>query len=157
MIEKEKFKMKKFIICFLVIILIIPTISACASNNINITEASATILENVTFEEELESLERPMADKLLGTEDFENVYMYTGSRAVADLLVIIEADASMTAKAKESVEKYVQKQNASYKDYKPSELDKIENAVISVKGNCVILCITNDYDNAFEIINNIEK
>ncbi len=149
--------MKKFIICFLIIILIIPTVSACASNNIDITEATSTILENVVFEEDLEALERPMADKLLGTEDFENVYMYTGSRAVADLLVIIEADASMASGAKEIAQKYVEKQKASYKDYKPAELDKIENAVICAKANCVILCITNDYDNALEVINNIGK
>ena len=50
------------------------------------------------------------------------------------------------------LESYVKKQRVNFEDYKPDEMNKIENAVISVTNDRAVLVITDDFQTASEAI-----
>ena len=81
------------------------------------------------------------------------VSMYSGSGYFADELVWITlAQESDMDQALDSVDAHIAQVREQFLSYIPEELDKIDNAQIWTQGVHIIVCITNDYQNAGAIM-----
>ena len=81
-----------------------------------------------------------------------------GSGAYPDeLAVFCMKSSDDTAAVKEMLEKRVEKQTASFKDYTPDEMYKIDGNNVVVSGNYVALIICSDNSKATEIFKSLTK
>lgn len=81
-----------------------------------------------------------------------------GSGAYPDeLAVFCMKSSDDTAAVKDMLEKRVEKQTASFKDYTPDEMYKIDGNNVVVSGNYVALIICSDNNKATEIFKSLTK
>lgn len=81
--------------------------------------------------------------------EVEEFILYTApSNIKADEIAVIKVkDSSKVKEVKEKVEKRINKQTASFKDYLPEEYAVLEKHVLKENGNYVILVVSKDVDN----------
>ena len=53
----------------------------------------------------------------------------------------------------EAAQKRLESQKAAFENYAPKEMEKLNKAIIFQKGNYVVVCITDDGDNAQKVLN----
>lgn len=142
--------MKKRIIAIAVAAL---CLASCGAKEISVTEMAMTLRDNLTFSEELTEVGEKVTEKRIGLdeEDVIQCTAYKGTNAVADEVVVIKAKDAK--KVNDKVSEYLDKQIESYKSYRPSEVPKLENAVLYTTGDTVIFCVSEDHDAAGKLIN----
>ena len=112
---------------------------------INIDDTAKSILDGVEFDDELEKLDREAVKYLYGIDDTIAAAVYTGSGATAEEIAVFDAGTDEEGeKMLKTVEKHVEEQIESYKNYVPSEVARLEKAVIVRSGRYVMLCVTDD-------------
>lgn len=125
---------------------------------VNAGDLVDTLLQCVQFDTELTDAGDSAALFFQNMPEYALVTMYSGSGYFADELVWItlaqEADAEQ---ALSSVDAHIAQVREQFQNYIPEELDKIDNAVIWNQGAHIIVCITNDYENAAAIIKDPSK
>ena len=82
--------------------------------------------------------------------------MSSGSTA-EEVAVFTAPDEATASTMKNNVQEFLNDQKTSFEDYIPEEAQRIDDAVLVVKGNYVILCVSGDSDKAQEIIDNAFK
>lgn len=90
--------------------------------------------------------------------EIENIYQMSyyicGSGAYPDELLILKLkDKSYSEDAKKAIQKKLDSQIETYRDYTPDEMYKLDGAKIIVKNNWVFFFATADNDKTEEIIN----
>ena len=103
----------------------------------------------------LKSLLKKEKEKYKQTYDeIEKLVSYQGSGASSEEIVILQVkDKSKLDSVKEKINTRLQERKEAFESYLPKEVGKIENNILIVKGNYVILCISNDNKQ----VNNILK
>ena len=122
-----------------------------------VVEAAA---EAGAFSEELEELDGDtafalykLADYGLAREDLTDCAVLRSSGATCEeAAVLIMADSGKAAEAEKALDAYVEEQIASNTDYRPTEIPKLENAVVDCKGSTVLLLVANDMDAAEKVL-----
>jgi hypothetical protein len=116
-------------------------------------EVTAAVLEQVQFSSELQQASDSTAQTVFSLPDGVTVGLYLGNGAFADELAVFAcSDSSDMTAVSETVQQHLADLKASFEDYMPDEVNKIETAVVSSKGNCLVLCITDDAANAEKVI-----
>ena len=121
---------------------------ACTKNadNVNIDiKALADGLKNeVAFSEELTNISNTALLRRYGLteDDVSEAYGYSGTRAVVDEIAVFKSDD--TKKVEEQVQAHLDSQTTNYTSYAPNEVPKLDDAVVSVIGDCVVVCVSND-------------
>lgn len=99
------------------------------------------------FSETPEELDDDIACELLGVDPALvsdcQVYLPTSTNAEALALLVLN-DAGDAEGVKSACETWIADQIESYKDYAPTHVPKLEGAVVSVRGNTVLLVVGND-------------
>ncbi len=159
--------MKKSIIIIAIIAIIliifigIQMIFKDANKNINIDMQKLTdeLINAQIFEDDLSSIDRESIIKKysFNSEKIKNISSSVGTGATAEEILIIELvdkkDVKDVKELKEIIEKKIEERKADFQDYLPKEVSKLENYNLECKGNYIILCISNNYDKAKEVIN----
>lgn len=157
---------KKVLICIsLVIILIIIGIVIFLNMKneniqINIEELSEEIFKSESFEDELIKVDSEMVMNNYGftNEEIKQLISYQGSGATSEEILVLEAnDKSKLNNIKEKINVRLAERKEVFESYLPKEVYKIDNNILSIKGNYVILCISNDTNKVNTIINNYLK
>ncbi len=142
--------MKRFSV---ILALILVCLCACKSEpvEIDIDAAAEKLLAEVEFYEELYPTDLDMAKSLLALDDgFDGeIAMYVGSGASADAVIVAKGD--ILGK----IEAYLASQEELYASYMIFEAEKISHAVVKAKDNYVIVCITEDTENAEKVVKEI--
>lgn len=154
-------KNKIIMIVVLMIIIILLGIGFVFTNvdesvNIDSGKLIEELINSQIFEDNLSVIDKETVIKEYGfdAEKINNVEMYSGTGATAEKILIVElVDKSYVDEVKEIIEKKIEEEKSDFQDYLPEEVFKLENYNLEVKGNYIILCISNDYDKAKEIIN----
>ncbi len=116
------------------------------------------ILDEVAFDTPISDVGEDAAMYFSGLPEGATVKMYTGSGYFADRVALITvADKSDADAAKACVQEHVEQLRHQFINYIPEEVDKIDHAVIWQQGTYVLLCVTNDYKNAEDIVDNAAK
>lgn len=84
--------------------------------------------------------------------DGEKIYLSSGSTA-NEVAVFSCKNEEDTKKVMDALGERVKSREESYKEYNAKEAEKLKNAVIGSKGNCVILVVVEDAAAAKEILN----
>lgn len=126
----------------------------------DVTEVANQLLENITYQDELSSIDLDTASMIFNFADVNivNGAIFESSGATAEEIVVLEcAEAADADAAKAALETRVADQKESYTDYVPEELVKLDKAVIATGGKYAILSVSDDPDKATEIINGYIK
>lgn len=158
--------MKKIIpIIILVIILIIVEIKITNKNlkaeiNINMEELATELIDAQIFEDSLDKIDKDTILKKwsFSTENIKDIVSYVGTGATAEEILIIELNDKKDADQIEKIIKdEIEERKEDFQNYLPKEVYKLENYNLKIKNNYIILCISNNYDKADEIINKYIK
>lgn len=158
--------MKKIIpIIILVIILIIVEIKITNKNlkaeiNINMEELATELIDAQIFEDSLDKIDKDTILKKwsFSTENIKDIVSYVGTGATAEEILIIELNDKKDADQIEKIIKdEIEERKEDFQNYLPKEVYKLENYNLKTKNNYIILCISNNYDKADEIINKYIK
>ncbi len=156
--------MKKKIIAVAVIILIIIIIfigietnlkKSNSEININMQKLADDLINSQIFEDNLSTIDRESIIKRYNLNDdkIKDIVSYLGTGATAEEILIIEfLDKNYINEAEKSIKAKIDERKVDFQDYLPKEVFKLENYNLKVKGNYLILCISNDYDKAETII-----
>ena len=145
--------MKKFLSVFLLTGFLL-SLSACQGESPKADFALAdaqTLLDSAAFSEPLEELDLEIACSLYGLDQSKiteaAVYGSTGATA-EELAVLVFTDAETASAAKANFEIRIE----AMKDYIPTEVPKLEKAVLEVRGNTLLFVVANDYAPAEELL-----
>ena len=114
-----------------------------------------TLLDSAAFSEPLEELDLEIACSLYGLDQSKiteaAVYGSTGATA-EELAVLVFTDAETASAAKANFEIRISDRAEAMKDYIPTEVPKLEKAVLEVRGNTLLFVVANDYAPAEELL-----
>lgn len=131
--------------------------TANVTEKIDVAAVADKLKNEITYKDTLTELTSDMIAKLFGLTadtDYTAGKVYVGSGgATAEEIACFEAkDSTGASKIKETLDKRVESQKKAFENYQPKEMDKLNSPVITVKGNYVMMCISDDNSKAQEII-----
>lgn len=114
------------------------------------------------FSEELEELDvdtaymlYKLADYGVAREELKEAWVLRSAGATCEevaLLAFLHQDDELMGKVEQAMQDYVQSQIDANANYRPDDIPKLEQAVISRSGWTVLMLVANDYEAAKEFI-----
>lgn len=124
-------------------------------------EVAQKLMDSLSFEYPLNQLPEDAANRLYKLEgeilEEQAVYVGTGGALADEVSVWRVKDEKDAKTVQEAAEKRVENQKASFQDYVPEEMPKLEKAVIQVDGDTIIFCVSSDPEKAKEVISSFEE
>lgn len=141
--------MKKVFAIITALILSMAVLTACGeTKTIDVKAAADALKNNITYEDELNVLSAEMLLSTytdLDTEDVAAAQVYTSSTATAEEIAVFEAkDAAAADRIEQVMQNRIDSQKELYASYAPDEVKRLEGAVLTKKGNYVVLCVAGD-------------
>jgi hypothetical protein len=121
------------------------TASACADDLFN----------GITYIDQLNPLSPEMVEKVYGisADKYTDGKVYVGGVSTAEEIACFDAvDEAAAAAIKTACDDRIAAQIKSVESYNPNELPKLQDPVLVVRGNSVLMCLSNDNNKAKEII-----
>lgn len=158
--------MKKKIISVLAAVMLCVTFTGCGNDTSSgggtssaaeksLSERTAEVLESVEFAE-MVSVGKDTVNDRFGIEeaDVSELSAYIcGSGAMPDEFGIFRAtDADAAKRIEEALNKRVERQQKTFKDYTPAEMYKFDDCFVEVSGDVVIYAICADNSKAKELL-----
>jgi hypothetical protein len=115
------------------------------------------LLANGTYAEELSEVSSQITEKryALTEDDVEEAVGYAGTNAVVDEIAIFKAkDVDAVS---EKVSEHIDSQIKTYESYRPDEVSKLDDCIVTVSGDYVIVCVSEDSTGAKKIIDEYVK
>lgn len=158
---------KKVLIMIVIAIMILVVVGGILVINntnkniqIDIDELAAKIMETGAFTDDLAKIDSEMIKDDYGftNEEIKEIVSYQGSGATSEEIVILQVnDKSNLNSVKEKINTRLTERREAFESYLPEEVFKIDNNILEVKGNYIIMCISNDSNKVNEAINNYIK
>ena len=158
---------KKVLIIGIIILIVVIVIGGYLFFNkqdeniqINIEELATQISQSGNFEDSIAKVDNEIVMEAYGfsNEEINEIVSYQGSGATSEELVILQAtDKSQLNSIKDKISNRLTERKEAFESYLPEEVFKIDNHLLDIKGNYVILCISNDSSKVEEVINNYIK
>lgn len=159
--EEKKMRKVRVLTTILIAMLIAVTMIGCGSTaSIDINALAGDLNSKIQYEDSLETLDADIASNFINLSGFtyNAGAFFEGSGATAEEIVVLEcATKDDATRAGEALNQRVSEQIESFTDYVPAELEKLNRAVVVVKGNYAILSVSNDPDGARQIIDGYLK
>ncbi len=128
------------------------------TTDINAPEVLQSLLTEVEFETELAPVENNAFLYFPDLPEHTSIKFYNGCGYIADQAALFTfSDASECKRAVTSIQAYVKDLSQQYSSYAPEEAAKIDRAIIYQHGPYLFLCITNDLENATNILKKTGK
>lgn len=128
--------------------------------NIDIQKLGEELVNSKIFEDSLSQVDKDSIIKKYNfdSQKIKDINSYVGTGATAEEILIIELikkdDKNVIT---ENIKTKIQERKQDFENYLPKEVFKLENYNLESKGNYIILCISNDFDKAKEIIDKYIK
>ena len=132
-------------------------LTSCGAKAINVNELASALASEGKFAEQLTEVSADITEKRYGLEDadVEECAAYAGTKAVVDEVAVFKA--ANVENVKEQVEQHIDAQKDSYSSYRPDEVPKLDDCVVTVSGDYVIVCVSEDSSAAKSIIEQYTK
>ena len=144
-----------FVIILIVIIFAVKMIPKEQNINMNIQELAKELSSAPIYEDNLSEIDKDSIIKKynFNEQKIKNIVSYVGTGATAEEILIIELlDKKDIEETKQIIETKIDERKLDFQNYLPKEVYKLENYYLISKGNYIILCISNNYNKADEII-----
>lgn len=144
--------LKKFVISLFCLIII----GCKASINYDINKLAEEIVKTLKIEDKVVELDKGQIETLLYLEEnsIEEGVFYLSSINTSDMVLIVESD--HIDEVKKSVVEYIDNLIGQNTNYFPSEVKKLENAYLTVKGNYLFLIVSEDNSDVKTIIEGLK-
>ncbi len=121
-------------------------LAACgASKQIDGAALAHDLVTQLHFDDELSELEPGMAQKLYGIDGAESLHAYVSSGATAEEVAVFTfSDQSGAARAADQLLAHLKSQKSAFERYIPSEVTRLNRAIIRTAHNTVVLCVCSD-------------
>ena len=118
------------------------------------------LLDSGAFSETLEELDLDIAVMMFwlngDVAEYEGSRVYYSTGATAELAAVISVrDESKVPEVEEALKAWVNNEIEAEKDYRPTEVTKLENAIIESRGFTVLLVVADDANKAIEAIESV--
>ena len=139
-------------------VMILGLFSGCGAEDkkpleIDIGAVAEELLSGVEFDDTLAELDSEAVKYLYGTGDDISAAVYMGSGATAEEIAVFEAPDEAGGEALlATVEKHIADQIESYRNYVPTEVSRLEDALVVREGRYVIVCVAKDTNAARRIM-----
>lgn len=147
--------MKKILTVFIALALALCGCGKASGKEIDFQSFAADMLSCGAFTEELIQVDTDLgcAQYAISQADCRQAVFFLSSGATAEELALFEAsDAGSLDRIKDAVKNRLRLQTDSFESYLPSEVPKLENAIVFTRGNYVILIVANDNERANSIL-----
>ena len=124
-------------------------LSSCGTKkDIDPVDMAEALSRSIAFSETLTPLETAAAESyfMLNPNDYEEMGVYVSTKACCDEVAVIHTYSPNTVK--EKLTSHISEMMEDYEVFRPSELSKLESAVINTYKNTVVLIIAPDMDEA---------
>lgn len=113
---------------------------------LDVSDMADSLMEKLTFDDTLSSLEEDIAAALLHIEGLYNsMAAYGSTGATAEMLVILRCESSRDAEEAEArLQKYREEMAAVYAGYNMKESEKLTKSVLVCEGRYVFFCVSPD-------------
>lgn len=151
--------MRKRILTGICALLAVAALAGCSggggAKDVSVDELADNLSQNVTYAEPLNALEPEAVERAfrIDSADTSAVKAYLGSGATVDEVSVWEGtDDKAAERIEQALKDRVETRTADYSDYMPDEVPKLENAILVRQGKYVVLCVTEDAQNAQKLI-----
>lgn len=113
------------------------------------------LINSQIFEDDLSQVDKDTIIKKynFNNEKIKDITSYVGTGATAEEILILEMlDKNDIEETEKIIETKIEERKEDFQNYLPKEVFKLENYNLENKGNYIILCISNDYNKAKDII-----
>lgn len=115
--------------------------------------AVQSLLDSGAYSEALEAVDVTVAVMLFGLEGDPEQYegsvaCYSTGATSETAAVFRTRDEEQAAATEEALRLWIEDQIDACRDYQPAEVEKLEHAVLEVRGNTVLLAVAADWDAA---------
>jgi len=114
----------------------------------NVSEISKTILENITFRDELSKINSKVLVGNYGIDEsiIQNASGYLGGGATAEEIAVFEVKELKDVQAVEKlIYEHIESRKRSFESYIPEEMPKLKRPFIYTYKNLLIVCIADSY------------
>ena len=113
-----------------------------------------TLLDSGAFSEQLEELDPMLLFMLDGEEaDYEGSVLYYSTGATSEIAAVISVrDQEQVDEVEKTLAAWVDYQIEAERDYRPAEVEKLENAILETRGFTVLLVVAADWEKAASAI-----
>lgn len=154
--------MKKLLIFLSALALM--TLAACGGSSsqadFDPSELADALRDSGCFTDLLSEMDEATALELYGIdpESVERCKVYLGTGATAEEIAVVECtDKDAASAAAEAFDKRVESQIKAYENYVPSELTKLDKAIVRSSGNYAVYVTAADADGAGAIVDEYMK
>lgn len=148
--------MMKRILAALLAALLIASLAACGSSAAKTVDPQAladALKAGCQFDGNLTAVSQDQLGFMLEQMPECRAAAYMSDGTTKEMIVAAQCeDAAGTAAMKAALETLLAEQKDEAGKYQPEELQRLEGAILTVAGNCVVLCVTSDTDAANAII-----
>ena len=153
--------MKKGIICLAALFILLTIASGCASQPknepVDVNNAVNELKTKVPFDDQMTEISPETALTLYGlqAEQVEEIGAVLSTGATSEEIAVIKAADAKLETCKQALEKRIEEQKASFENYVPAEIPKLEHACLMEKDDVVILCVAKNADTAKQVVQEI--
>lgn len=146
---------KKAILISLIIMALLISMCGCGQAEIDISAMANSIKQQVDFDDELSKVPPEVVSQVYSLENKEiEIVSYIGSGATAEEITVFDCkDNKKSKEVYNLAESHIEQQKQDFENYNPKELKKLNNSIVIKKDKYVIVCVTNDNENANKVIN----
>lgn len=138
---------------------IIPMFQGCSFIQVKNPNLS-DIVENIEKVSDLSVMQKENKSKLrkfysINSRDLEDFVLYAPKTNMEanEILILKVKNQDDIDKLQELIEKRIENQSESFKNYEPEQYDLLENRTLKVKGKYIILVVSKDVDKIIKAIN----
>ncbi|MBQ3426332.1 MAG: DUF4358 domain-containing protein [Clostridia bacterium] len=122
--------------------------SCGTKKDIDANDMAAALSQSIAFDETLTELDQTCAENyfMMNPNDYEQMSAYVSTKACCDELAVIKTYSPNTVK--EKLTAHISELIEDYESFRPTEVSKLESAVINTYKDTVVLIIAPDIDEA---------
>lgn len=146
----------------LLIMTVIFALSGCGKKiyDFAASDLAKDIYSNIGLQDTVSEVDKNtvMSQYELGESDFKDLcaYMSTGA-TTEEVAVFVCKDKKEAEAVKEKCELRIKRQSDIYASYAPEEVERLKNSYLEIKGNVVILCVSDEKESVAKLVDNFFK
>ncbi|WDV45491.1 DUF4358 domain-containing protein [Clostridiaceae bacterium M8S5] len=151
---------KKTILSIIFMTMLLGILTGCFSSDrikdFDMQGLATKLLCDIDFKDSLNKTQDHVVYNLymLEDKDISSCVVYTSSAATVEEIAIFKASSSQSkTNIEEAIKTRIKDQKDAFSTYNPSEIKKLEDYTLVLKGDYVILCISDESNKALNIIN----